>query len=386
MTPEPVISFAQIKEFLALPVYLYKNDPNWIHPLDKDIEDVFDKNKNKFFRHGEICRWILRNEHGKATGRVAAFINNKTANTFDQPTGGMGFFECINDKNAAFILFDLCKNWLTERGMKAMDGPINFGERDRWWGLLTEGYAPPTYRMNYNPAYYKEFFEAYGFKPYFEQYIYEMKVAQKLPEKYAEKAQRIANDPGYTFSHLKLKELNKAIDDFRIIYNKAWVRHDNFKAMSETQARSIIYSFKPIIEEDLLWFSYYKGDPVGFFLMLPEINQIFRYFSGKLNTWNKLRFLWHRWRKTCNKIFGAAFGIVPEHQHKGLEGAIIMAAANVLQHTNRYDKIEITWIGDFNPKMLHLLDSLGATRIKTMITYRKLFDEAAVFKRAPVIG
>ena len=48
----------------------------------------------------------------------------------------MGFFECINDESVAFAMFDKCKAWLQERGMEAMDGPINFGERDRWWGLV----------------------------------------------------------------------------------------------------------------------------------------------------------------------------------------------------------------------------------------------------------
>ena len=86
------------KEFLHLPLSIYKDDPNWIRPLNKDIEDVFDLSANKLFRNGEAIRWILIDDNEKTVGRVAAFINQKTANTFDQPTGGMGFFECVNDQ------------------------------------------------------------------------------------------------------------------------------------------------------------------------------------------------------------------------------------------------------------------------------------------------
>src|SRR5690606_30535133 len=112
------------KAFLELPLALYKNDPNFIRPLDNDVEFVFDSKRNKYFRHGECIRWILLDDNEKVIGRVAAFINRKTAKTFEQPVGGLGFFECIENKEAAFLLFDTGKNWLLERGMEAMDGPI----------------------------------------------------------------------------------------------------------------------------------------------------------------------------------------------------------------------------------------------------------------------
>src|SRR5688572_21106005 len=117
-----------IQEFLMFPVRLYKNEPAWIRPLDKDIENVFDAEANKAFKHGECIRWILQDDSGNTIGRVAAFVNKKLVHKGnDQPTGGMGFFECINDKEAAFLLLDTCKQWLQSKGMEAMDGPINFG-------------------------------------------------------------------------------------------------------------------------------------------------------------------------------------------------------------------------------------------------------------------
>jgi GNAT superfamily N-acetyltransferase len=381
------------REFLLLPVRLYKNEKNWIRPLDKDIEEIFDEEENKYFRHGEATRWILKNDQGETIGRVAAFINRKTAKATDYITGGMGFFECINNKEAAFKLFDTCKQWLEERGMEAMDGPINFGERDKWWGLLIDGFHEPNYCMPYHFPYYKELFESYGFKVYFEQYTYHMKVDTKLPELYAQKADRIARDPKYTFEHIRKNKLEKYAEDFRTIYNKAWVKHSGVKEMPKAQAMSIMKKLKPVLDENIVWFAYYDGAPVGFFIMIPELNQIFKYlngqhpgkYKGKINIMATMKFLWHKWRGSCKKMFGVAFGIVPEFQGKGLEGAIVMAAAKKIQPMGTYTDFEMNWIGSFNPKMIHICESVGSKVIKTHYTYRYLFDQTKEFRRAPVI-
>ncbi len=172
------------KQFLQVAVELYKNDTNWIRPLDKDINDVFDEKKNKAFRFGEAIRWILKDDSGKLIGRIAAFTNKKYKNKGDDvPVGGIGFFECINDQEAADLLLDTAKQWLAEKGMQAMDGPINFGERDKWWGLVTEGYYEPLYCMNYNPPYYVQLFENYGFKVFFNQICFGLEAQKPISQK-----------------------------------------------------------------------------------------------------------------------------------------------------------------------------------------------------------
>ncbi|MDH5598284.1 MAG: hypothetical protein OEY34_04115, partial [Cyclobacteriaceae bacterium] len=353
------------------------------------VEGTFHKETNKTLRNGKVIRWILKDKNGKSIGRVAAFINEKTASKDnDQPTGGMGFFECINDKEAAFMLFDACKNWLAEQGMEAMDGPINFGERDKWWGLLVDGFdKEPNYCCNYNFSYYKELFEAYGFKLYFNQYTYYRKTMDPLPVSVQEKAERIARDPNYKFVYLKKNELEKFAEDFRTIYNKAWVRHKGVAQMSSLQAKAIFKKMKPLIDERIIWYGYYGEDPISFFIMLPEFNQIVKHVNGKLNWLGKLKFVYHKYRKTCRKMFGVVFGVVPEHQGKGVEGAMVMATRKMVQDEyQRYDELEMNWIGDFNPKMMRVAEHVGGTISKTHVTYRKLFDETKEFKRADMKG
>jgi hypothetical protein len=376
------------REFIHFPVRLYKNERHWIRPLDKDIESVFDKEKNKTFRHGECIRWLLMDTGNNTIGRVAAFINQKTVKKGnDQPTGGMGFFECIDDQQAAFTLFDQCKSWLRSKGMEAMDGPINFGSRDRWWGLLIDGFdRDPNYQCNYNFPYYQRFFEAYGFQVYFYQFTYGRKVMAPLFPRLAEKAALTAADPDYEFRFLKKSEIDKLPEYILKVYNSAWANRADNPELNMAQAKLIVRQMKPIMDLRLLYFGFYKGEPVGFYLSLPEINQIFKHLNGKLDLFGKVKFLWHQLRKTNRKAFGILFGVVPEHQGKGIDGAMVMAARKVLQDEyKRYDEYEMNWIGDFNPRMINVVEQVGAEMVKKHATYRKLFDEARPFRRSPIL-
>lgn len=389
MKIKEVLTPSDITEFLLLPVKLYKDSPHWIRPLDKDIESVFDKEKNKTFRHGDCIRWILANEQDLIIGRVAAFVNDKNSKKGnDQPTGGMGFFECIENKEAAFLLFDTCKQWLLSKGMEAMDGPINFGNRDRWWGLLVDGFdRDPNYQCNYNFPYYKDFFEAYGFKTYFNQYTFSRMVAEPLSQRLYDKAEMMKKDPDYEFRHLRKSEFDKLPEYMMNVYNKAWANRAENPELNMMQAKQIVKQMKPIMDEKLLYFGFYKGEPISFFLSLPEINQIFKYVDGKLDLIGKLKFVWHTWRKTNRKAFGILFGVVPAHQGKGCDGAMVLASKYVLQDKyHRYDEYEMNWIGDFNPKMINVVEQVGAFICKTHITYRKLFDETKPFKRHPILN
>jgi len=373
-------------EFLQVPLIIYKNDSNWIRTLDKDIKAVFDPKKNKLFRNGQAKRWILKDDRGQLIGRVAAFYDKNKANSFEQPTGSMGFFECINDKKTAFLLFETCRNWLVEAGMEAMDGPINFGEKDRFWGLQVEGLKEaPTYCVNYNPDYYQQFFEVFGFQTYYNQLTFWKEVHDPLPEKFEAKAKRISDNPNYHMEHFKKNRMDDFIEAFRKVYNEAWVTHDGFQEMDKKQANALIKKLKPIMDERLIWFAYFKNEPIGFLLMLPELNQIFKYVNGKLNWLGKLKFLYRKWKDPSRRIHAVAFGISPLHQGKGLEGALTQAASLAIRPSNAYDDLEITWIGDFNPKMIHIIESLGTKPYKKHITYRYLFDREKEFKRSPII-
>lgn len=389
---------ALARDFIKVNVLINQNDPNYIRPLDKDINEVFDKDKNKSFRSGEATRWILKNDRGELVGRIAAFVNKKYKSKGDDgPVGGMGFFDCVNDREAAHILLDAAKKWLLERGMTAMDGPINFGERDTWWGLLVEGFEPPLYRMNYNLPYYKDLLEGYGFRLFFNQICFSLNVGSRIQEKFYERHAALAKDPDYSSDNIKTNNLPKYAKDFTIAYNKAWAGHGGLKQLDERTVLKMFQSMKAVMDERVNWIIYHKGNPIGIWVNLPDLNQWFKYLDGKFGLLDKLKFLWYKKTKPCDKFVGLVFGIVPEFQGKGVDAYMIIEGCRLIQNLKIengqyelgkpiYENFEMQWIGEFNPKMINVAESLGTHRSRTLATFRYLFDREKEFKPHPVLA
>lgn len=376
------------KEFLEVNALINKGNPNYIRPLDKDINDVFNPKKNKAFRFGQVVRWILKNSSGELIGRIAAFTNKKYKSKGDEvPVGGIGFFDSINDQNAANMLFDKAKEWLQQQGMEAMDGPINFGERDRWWGLVVEGFQEPLYGMNYNPPYYQTLFETYGFQKFFDQICLGLDPKAKLNEKMISRHAQYANKPEFTAHHIQKNRLEKYAQDFTVVYNSAWASHGAMKQLRKELVLQMFRKMKPVMDERIIWFVYHKEEPIAMFINMPDLNQWFKYLNGKFDLWHKLKFLWIKRTKPCKKFTGIAFGIVPQYQGMGIDAFMIVEASKIVQPKTEYSEYEMQWIGDFNPKMLNVAEHVGdAFQSRRLTTYRYLFDRNREFKRHPMLS
>ena len=376
------------RDFILVNAALNRHNANYIRPLDKDIDEVFDPVKNKAFRHGEATRWILKDDDEKLVGRIAAFVNKKYKNKGDDvPVGGIGFFDCIKSQEAADMLFDVAKHWLLQRRMEAMDGPINFGERDRWWGLVVDGFREPLYGMNFNPPYYKELFETYGFRVFFNQVCYGVEPEKKVNPKFINRHADVARDPAYKFECIKKSAIEKYAADFVTVYNKAWAGHGGLKELKKEQAIIMFRKMKPVMDEKIVWFAYHHNDPIAIFINLPDLNQWFKYLNGKFGLLQKLKFLWLQKTMPNKKFNGLVFGIVPEFQGKGIDAYVIVESAKMFQNKNsHYKEYEMQWIGDFNPKMLNVAENFGDTfRTRMLTTYRYLFDRTKEFKRHPIL-
>ena len=384
-----VSSSKEKKQFLDVVDSIYQHDNMWVRPLNSEIENLFNPLKNNRFLTGEACRWILYDPNNHPCGRIAAFYDDFTSASQQQPTGGAGFFECIDDQDAADMLFNQAEAWLQQRGLQAMDGPVNFGNRDYFWGCLKDGFHQPIFNMPYNHAYYNRLFTTFGFKNFFNQYTYHLKLDPKLLNPILKlKAERLKRNPEFSFTNYHLKNGDQIAHEFSEVFNKAWARFPGVEPIDPAQAKSLFSKLKPLVDERLIVLAYRHKQPIGFFIMIPDINQIIGKFRGNLNRFNQMRLVYSlKIKKTCTRVIGLIFGVIPEYQGKGIEAGLIMKfAENATQKNFPYTDLEMNWIGDFNPTMMKLVELIGGKIHKTHITYRYLFDPNQPFERAPIVN
>jgi len=375
-----------VDEFHNLPGRIYKNDRNYVPLLRPLIENIFNPSSNAKFDSGDARRWIVKRD-GACIGRIAAFFDTSYYETNDQPTGCIGFFECENDTEAAFLLFDTAKGWLEENNMEAMDGPVNFGENFFYWGLLAEGFQQQSFGMQYNPPYYRKLFEEYGFQTYYEQYSYALDITYPdLPERFWKIAEWVSQKPGYSYRHFTFKDQDRFINDFIRIHDLAWSNHSNYKPARYEELEKLIADARFILEEEFIWYVYHNDEPIAFFMMLPDLNQIIHKLgSGKMTWINILKMLWYKKTNTISRCRVIVLGVVPKFQRLGIESGIFYQLKQVMLRKPWYKDMEMSWVGDFNPKMTALFKSFGAKQTLTHLTLRYLFDREKEFKRAPII-
>lgn len=375
-----------VDEFHELPIRIYKNDKNWVSPLRMMIEDIFNPQKNAGFIQGDAQRWILK-DGDQVIGRIAAFYDKSKLEEGKEPAGGIGFFECTNNFEAASLLFDTCRDWLKSAGLTAMDGPVNFGENFFNWGLLVDGFEQQGFGMQYHPEYYKHLFEKYGFQTYYQQFSYHMDITSPdLPERFWKIAEWVSKKKDFHYKTFSFKDQDRCIDDFITIHQQAWDKHKNYKSVDPKELSALIRDAKMVIEEEFIWYVYYKDEPIAFFMMIPDLNQILKHLkTGKLNWINLIKLLYLRKRKTMTRCRVLVMGVIPKFQGSGIESGIFWQLRQVMLKKKWYKEMELSWVGDFNPKMIALFNSVGSKYAKTHETLRYLFDRTKPFERLPII-
>ncbi len=371
-----------VKLFHQVPRELYKGDPNYVAQLKGEIEGIFQPDRNSSFKHGEAIRWILCDDDGGLIGRIAAFVDRKKMKNSSPPSGGIGFFECIDNQDAANVLFRAGSDWLSEKGCEAMDGSVNFGENFVHWGVLIEGFMKQAYGMPYNKPYYKGLFEGFGFQEYFQQLSYHVDMTKPLPERMVKFAEYLETRPGYTFEPFSRKNIGKYASDFASVLNATWGDYmEDFTPVTDQEIIQIFKTAKTILVDDFIWFAYKDGTPIAVTVAFPDVNQLLVHFDGGLNIFQALRFLYLKRRKiiTRNRVLLA--GVVPEFQNTGVIAAMFLQFVRAMKRRPEYTEMELSWVGDYNPRMRKIYEQIGGVHMKTHATFRYLFDPTKPFER-----
>jgi hypothetical protein len=362
----PVKGEGDLHRFVMLPWKIYRGDPNWVPPLIGDTKNTLRPEKHPFFRHADVELFLAR-RRGEVVGRIAAIINHNHNSFAEEKTGFFGFFESIDDPAVAGALLEAAATYCADRGMDRVRGPANFSTNEEC-AMLIDGFdSPPCVMMPYNPRYYPTLLEGAGYEKVKDLVAFHLKT-QTIPERLIRFGDEIARREGVTVRSMNMKHFNEDVDKVRLVYNKAWERNWGFVPMTDDEITHMAKSLKPVVDPDLILFMEKDGEPIGFTMALPDLNQAVRHANGRLFPFGLLKILYHARR--IRKLRVLTLGILKEYRGKGLD---ILLYLQLFRNGFRknYHEGEFSWILEDNTVMRRPMERIGATVYKTYRFYER---------------
>lgn len=364
---QPVSTRRQRKQFLQLPWKLYRGDPNWVPPLRGEEKGLVGYRPHPFFEKNRI-QTFLACRGGQVCGRIAAIFNQDHVEHQGQRRGFFGFFECIDDQQAADGLFDAVRQWLAEQDVHCMRGPANPGMNYTWGTLIDAFDSPPTFLMTYNPDYYPRLIEGYGFRKAQDLYAY-YGYRHMLPASSA-KLGPISDQIVERFE-IKTRELDTSrflqdVEAFLDIYNRSMVDHWGFTPMSAAEVRHMAKGLQYLIIPELTAAAEIDGRLVGAVFSIPDFNPVIKRIGGRLFPFGFLRLL--RAKRRMKRIRMVATNVLPEYQIWGV-GLVLLRALVPKGQLLPIQEVEYSWVAESNRLSRGALEKGGTQRLKTYRVY-----------------
>ena len=368
---KPVTNVAETEMFLDVPLKVYENDPNWVQPLRSSIAKQLSPD-NTFFQYGECQQFLAVSEtSGEPLGRVVAAINKRLIEKENQPIGLFGYFECVEDFEVAKALLDKAAEWLQERGIKIIRGPIDLSTHNNCL-LLVDGFdSQPLVMMPYNPSYYPEFIEKAGWQKVKDAYAYDFDATKPLDDKF-ERGYKVASKSGIKFRKIRLKnpEFEADCRSLYQLFTTAFTNNWSSTKRTEEEFLETAKDLQQLIDPNIFWIAENKGEMIGFFMTLPDYNIALKHVNGKLNWCGIIKFLWYRRQINAARVM--AICSLPEYRRKMVPLALIyLAMQGGTTNKKAYQKAELSWVWEDNMPSRHVIEATGATICKTYRVYEK---------------
>jgi len=372
---KPVENIEERKAFLGFPWKVYKNDPYWVPPIFNERVHFTDQNKNPFFEHSEAQLFMaLRGE--EIVGTIAAFTNSRHNEYQNENIGFFGFFEVLEDYEAAEALFKTAEKWALAKGHTALRGPAQWNTNDEC-GLLVDGFDDlPRIMMTYNPRYYVDYVEKAGYRPVRDLWAYQLPAKdfmENIGGRLEKLTTRIMERKNITIRPLNMKIFDEEVKKVKLLYNEAWSQNWGFVPMTDAEFDKLAEGLHDILDPDLVYIAEKDGKTVGFSITLADLNEPLHKAYPKPSTpewWAMAKLGWNwKIRKSVSWVRVLVLGVIPEYRKLGIDALFYYKSAQAALKKG-IKMAEMSWILDNNDKMNRPIIAMGAEVYKT---YR--FDE-----------
>ncbi|SNB60637.1 hypothetical protein SAMN07250955_10210 [Arboricoccus pini] len=373
LTLEPITDKAGIRRFVTAPDLVYEDDPTYVHPLVFERMEHLDAKKNPFLKGIEIAYWLAHRD-GRPVGRISAQINARHLERYQDSTGQFGFFECMDDPEAAAALLKVAEDWLRAKGMRRVKGPFNPTINDEV-GLLVKGLeTPPMMMMGHGRAWYPKLVEGQGYQKVQDLLAYHFNVQAPWPAA----AQRIIDRSAKLETlHIRPLDMKRFDEEIRLvcdIFNDAWANNWGFIPFGEDEAAYLAKSIKMLVDARHFAIGEIDGVPAAMVVTIPNVNEAAFDLKGHLLPFGWAKLLWRLKVKGVKSSRMPLMGVRQAYQHTAKGAALALGVIGAVKdyHKGRgVEWAELSWILESNRAMNDLIVLVGGVPYKTYRIYEK---------------
>jgi hypothetical protein len=325
--------------FLDVARRIYRDDPNFIVPLDMDLGDRLDPKKNPFFEHAEGTKFIaVRN--GVDVGRITAQIDKGHLDRYHDDTGFFGFIDTIDDPAVCKALLDAAAAWLTKKGMKKMRGPMSLSINEEM-GVLIDGFdTPPALMMPHHRRYQGALIEAAGLVKEKDVFAWRYTVGEVPP-----RARRAHADimklPEVRIRSVDKSKMEQETRTIMNIFNDAWKDNWGFVEMTESELKKTAADMKLLLDPELALIAEINGEPAAMSIAMPNVNELIGDLDGKLFPFGFAKLLWRLKVKGAKSGRLILLGIEKKFRIQKKYGGL--STALYVETSERAQRLGMTW-------------------------------------------
>lgn len=359
-------SRADLRRFVDLPYRLHADDPSFVAPLRIGEFEKFNRKKYPFYQHARI-ELFLAVDGSEVVGRIAAIDDDLHNDIHGENLLFFGFFEA-RDEATALALYDAVDEHARSLGRALLRGPVNPSMNDGAGFQIDAFDTTPYVMMPQNPSSYPAYVEAAGYRKIKDLWAYHYDAVKGIGERLERLAARVRERNQVTLRSANMRRLSDELAILKEIYSKAWEQNWGQVPYTDAEFDHLGSELKLIVDPELVLFLEVGGKAVGVALTLPDVNQVFKRFNGRLFPFGIFHLL--NRKRIINRARLPILGVMPDYRNRGLELLLI----DELGKRGRAKGIvegELSWILEDNDGINKPIRASGAKVYKTYRLYQK---------------
>ncbi|MCU7543342.1 GNAT family N-acetyltransferase [Riemerella anatipestifer] len=311
----------ELQDFIKFPNKLYKENPNYVPPLNNDEKNIWKAEENPALSYSDTEQYLAY-RNGEVVGRIALMVNYKEEKELGIKKLRFGWLDFIDDIEVSKALMDKAIEVAKSKNLPKIEGPMGFTNLDKA-GMLVMGFDKLATMIGiYNFEYYPTHLEQLGLKKEKEWVEFEIDFPEQLPEKVTKFSGLIKEK--YKLKVLRFnhkKEILPLVEPMFKLLDETYKNLSTYTPISDEQIKTYKEKYFGFIDKDyIICISDEHNDLIAFAITMPSYSRALQKAKGKL-----FPFGWWHFLQASKKNDRANFyliGIRPDYQRRGVTSII----------------------------------------------------------------